>query len=91
MGKIKMEILCRAIEKFGYSAQVLKLQEEALELALAISRLNCPTKDEGKMIEEFYGELADMKIMMAQAEIMFSKKKLDKVVKLKLKKLESYL
>lgn len=68
-------ILMKIIDKFGVSAQIDKIQEEALELALVLNQRRCPTKDMDEMDANLYDELADMKIMLAQAEIIFDKKK----------------
>lgn len=86
---MKKEILQKAIDKWGKETQTNKIQEEALELALVINQMKCPTKDFLKMEENLYDELADMKIMMAQAELIFDKKRIDEIVEYKLNKLES--
>lgn len=62
--------LIAAIDKFGVDGQVRKLQEELLELALVLNQINCPTKNRSKMEENLYSELADVKIMMIQAELI---------------------
>lgn len=81
-------IYVQIINRFGREVQINKIQEEALELALAL--MKCPTK--GDLTEELYGELADMKIMMAQAEILFDKQKIDQMVEFKLNRFkEKYL
>ncbi len=83
-------IYVQIINRFGREVQINKIQEEALELALVLNQMNCPTK--GDLTEELYGELADMKIMMAQAEILFDKQKIDKMVEFKLNRFkEKYL
>lgn len=83
------EILQKAFDKWGKETQINKLQEEALELALVLNQRNCPTKDEGLMEEKLYDELADMKIMMKQAEMfLFDKDRIDRQVDLKLAKLD---
>lgn len=81
------------IKVFGREAAVDKIQEECQELALALHQLKCPTKtDKKKLLADVYGELADVKIIMRQAEMMFSKKKINKLVNQKLqKKKEKYL
>ena len=61
----------RIIEKWGREVQVNKIQEEALELALVLNQRNCPTKDQEVMEAALYDELADMKIMMMQADLLF--------------------
>lgn len=89
---MNVEILKKAIEFFGEETQINKIQEEALELALVLNQIKCPTKDSNLMNENLYSELADMKIMMAQAELIFDKEKINKVVEFKLKRLnEKYL
>lgn len=80
------EFLRQIIAKWGRDVQINKIQEEAIELALVLNQRNCPTKDPVKMEDELYGELADMKIMMAQAEIIFCKERIDSKVKEKLKR-----
>jgi phosphoribosyl-ATP pyrophosphohydrolase len=81
------------IRLMGTDAAVDKIQEEAQELALALHQLKCPTKtDKKKRLNDVYGELADMKIMMRQAEMLFSKKKINRLVNQKLQlKRDKYL
>lgn len=85
---MKDEILYKIINKFGIEVQVNKIQEEALELSLVLNQLKCPTKDHKKLMDQLYDELADMKIMMAQAELIFDKEIIDERVEYKLKKCE---
>lgn len=87
--KINKGILHKAIEKFGRDTQINKIQEEALELSLILNQRNCPTKDPEQMEASLYDELADMKIMMAQAEILFDADRINERVKFKLDKLQS--
>jgi NTP pyrophosphatase (non-canonical NTP hydrolase) len=68
------------ITKWGRDTQVNKIQEEALELALVLNQRNCPTKDPAKMEEALYDELADMKIMMMQADILFDAERINERV-----------
>lgn len=70
------------IERFGRDVQINKIQEEALELALAINHLQCPTKDDTEA--NLYGELADMVIMMEQAKILFDIERIQSTMRLKL-------
>lgn len=86
---IDKEILQKVINKFGPTNQIHKIQEEALELALILNQISCPTKDITLMEDNLYDELADMKIMMAQAEILFDADRINKRVKYKLDKLQS--
>jgi len=82
----------RIIDRFGSEVQVNKIQEEALELALALNQVNCPTKNKAEKLENVYEELADMKIMMAQAEKLFDADKINQLVDFKLNRFsEKYL
>ena len=87
--KMNKEILQKAIDKWGKETQINKIQEEALELALVLNQRKCPTKDVEQMEANLYDELADMKIMMAQAEILFDADRINERVKFKLDKLQS--
>lgn len=87
--EINKDILQKAIQKWGRDIQINKIQEEALELSLVLNQMKCPTKDVEKMEENLYDELADMKIMMAQAEILFDAARIDARVQFKLEKLQS--
>ena len=79
----------KIIERFGRETQINKIQEEALELALAINQSKCPTKQNKDWEAAIISEIADMKIMLAQAEILYSKERIDAVVKMKLEKVET--
>ncbi len=87
--KMNKEILQKAIDKWGKETQINKIQEEALELALVLNQRKCPTKDVEQMEANLYDELADMKIMMAQAEMLFDADRINERVKFKLDKLQS--
>lgn len=88
---IDRNVLISAIAKWGRNVQVDKIQEEALELALVINQLKCPTKSSSEMIEKLYDEIADVKIMIAQAEILFDSDKIDERVAYKMKRLKMIL
>ncbi len=81
------QVLLKAIKKWGKETQINKIQEEALELALVLNQRKCPTKDSSVMEDNLYSELADMKIMMAQAEIIFDANRINKQVEYKLNRL----
>ncbi len=85
----EIDLLHMAIDKWGRDVQVNKIQEEALELSLILNQMKCPTKNPEEMEFLLYSELADMKIMMAQAEILFDKARIDKFVQLKLERLRN--
>ena len=88
---IKIEILQKAIEKWGDLAQIDKIQEEAQELALALHQFKCPTKNPIKEMNNIYSELADMKIMMQYAELLFNPDRINLVVKQKMDRLEKLI
>lgn len=93
MRKENITTIRNLIKLHGRDAAIDKIQEEAQELALSLHQLKCPTKtDKKKRLDDVYGELADMKIVMRQAEMLFSKKKINRLVNQKLqKKREKYL
>lgn len=93
MRKENITTIRNLIKLHGRDAAIDKIQEEAQELGLALHQLKCPTKtDKKKQLDDVYGELADMKIMMRQAEMLFSKKKINRLVNQKLqKKRDKYL
>jgi len=82
-----IELLQMAIDKWGREVQMNKIQEEALELSLILNQMKCPTKNKEELEINLYSELADMKIMMAQADLLFDKERIDTIVKLKLERL----
>lgn len=85
---MNIEILKKAIEKWGRETQINKIQEEALELALILNQMKCPTKNQYEMEANLYSELADMKIMMAQAELLFDADRINSNVDIKLERLQ---
>lgn len=88
---IPKEILQKAIDKWGRDNQIDKIQEEAMELALALHQYKCPTKDKEEEIDKIYDELADMKIMVEYFDLLFDEEKINKVIEFKLNRLEKYL
>jgi NTP pyrophosphatase (non-canonical NTP hydrolase) len=79
-------ILHKIINKWGRETQINKIQEELLELCLVLNQINCPTKDPKEIEAKLYDELADAKIMMAQADILFDEDRINDRVKFKLDK-----
>lgn len=79
------KLLEKAIAKWGVETQTKKLQEECLELALVINQMDCPTKPD--LTDQFIDELADVKIMMAQAELMYGADRINERVDYKLKRM----
>ena len=86
-----MNIYEQAIERWGADNQITKIQEECLELSLAINNMACPTKDKVVAYENFIDECADVIIMMRQAELIIGKEVLDSAIDKKLEKLKKHL
>lgn len=64
MSKKAKTVYQKAVEKWGIDAQVGMMQEECIELALAIRKMN---RDENEQrFEEFIDEVADVTIMVEQ-------------------------
>jgi predicted nucleotidyltransferase len=85
MRSANLKIIKGIIKLFGRQSAIDKIQEESIELALALHQYKCITKiDKKRRLNDIYGELADMKIMMRQAEMLFSKKKINRLVNQKL-------
>jgi NTP pyrophosphatase (non-canonical NTP hydrolase) len=81
----------KAVKKWGKHLQLLKIQEEAIELALAISHYNCPTRDKAKTYPALIDELADMEIMLEQARVIFDATEIDERVQFKKERLKNIL
>ena len=89
---MKSEILNKAIDKWGTKSQIAMVQEEATELALAVHKyLNRSETDKVKLRNDLIDELADMKIMLAQAEIIMGKKDIENRVSFKMQRLANRL
>jgi NTP pyrophosphatase (non-canonical NTP hydrolase) len=89
---MKSEILHKAIDKLGTKNQIAMIQEEATELALAVHKyLNRSETDKVKLRNDLIDELADMKIMLAQAEIIMGKKDIENRVSFKMQRLANRL
>lgn len=84
-------LLNRAVLKFGKEAQIDMIREESIELALAICHYRRRNRDFGEAEERLYDELADMKIMMAQADLLFDTDRIRRVIDYKLSRLEENL
>jgi NTP pyrophosphatase (non-canonical NTP hydrolase) len=69
------ELCCRAIDKWGGDLQMNLFVEECAEALKALSKIrrsNTPIlKTEVKLRDDFLKELADLKIMIRQMEILF--------------------
>lgn len=80
--------ICKELVKhFGNNYVIDKLAEESLEVALAVTQFKCETKtDKKKRLNDVYLEVADLKIALRQAEMVLSKRKINKYVNAKLQK-----
>jgi len=88
---IDNNILKEAIELWGTTAQIDMIIEECLELSLALQKLKRSSKTKAvydDKIAQVVDEIADVKIMLAQAEQMFPKEDIDKRVKYKMNRLK---
>ncbi len=72
-----VNILKRALNKWGLRAQLEMLQEEATELALATRSV---IRGKVDSVEELAGEIADVEIMIEQMKIAFEDQSLRKQV-----------
>jgi NTP pyrophosphatase (non-canonical NTP hydrolase) len=85
---INQEILQKAIDTNGKEAQMAMIQEECMELAIALhKRLNRNWIAE----EDIISEIADVTIMLAQANLIFDKHAIQAEVNKKMKRLENRL
>lgn len=90
---IDLNILREAINKWGQDSQLEMLEEESIELALALQKL----KRVGgralntKRIDDVYDELADMTIMLAQANFIFDPDRIEERIKFKMDRLKKRL
>ena len=82
-----LKIIKGLLKLDGNEAGKDKIIEEAVELSLSLIQLKCPTKlDKKKRLNDVYKELADMKIALRLAEMIFDKRKINKYVNQKLEK-----
>jgi len=79
-------ILQRAIDLWGEKAQRELIIEESLELGLALMKLR-RSGDPEEQMKDVIDEVADMKIMVAQAELLYGKEAIDKRVEYKMNRL----
>jgi len=84
-------ILRKAIEKWGFEAQCEMIIEECIELALAMQKLKRIRGDKDQKYKNVIDEIADVKIMIRQAEKMFPIDEINKRVIFKMNRLEERL
>lgn len=79
------EVIYKAINKFGEENQKLIAMEELAELQQALS------KDRRGLKHNVEEEIADVKIMLWQLELMYDNKKIEEWVKKKIERLDKKL
>lgn len=86
MKRKNLKILKRLLELNGENFVLDKLQEESLELSLALHQLNhSPHKlDKKKRLNDVYKEFADLKNIMRQAELFLNSKRINRLANTKL-------
>ena len=88
---IKREILLEAIEKWGELAQIEMIEEECIELTLALQKLKRVRSDKQKKINNVIDEIADVSIMIAQAKIIFDEKLINERIEFKMNRVKERL
>ena len=90
-GFIDDEILFQAIETWGADAQREMIIEECLELALALQKMKRIRGDRAEKFNNVIDEIADVKIMIRQAEHIFNPRLVNERVDFKMKRLQERL
>lgn len=87
---IDIELLKRAIEKNGHRKQMEMVEEESGELASAMHKYLTRGKT-SELATNVIDEIADMNIMIAQANILFNPKLIQERIDYKLGRLKNRL
>ena len=90
-GFIDDKILDKAIEAWGLDAQLEMVIEECLELALALQKLKRLRGDMTQKEKNVIDEIADVKIMIKQAEKIFGSEPVNERVDFKMNRLNDRL
>jgi len=87
------KILLEAVRTWGKEAQINMIEEECIELAHAICKLRRKRGDPDKKLDNLIDELADVKLMMMQADIIFEdlKDRIDERMDFKLNRVKERL
>lgn len=85
-GLIDDGILQKAIDLWGFDAQCEMIEEECLELALAIQKFK-RRGDKATKYNNIIDEIADVKIMISQAERIFPIDQINERIDFKMKRL----
>jgi len=83
------KFLVKVISKYGFKLQIQKIEEEALELALAIHHYTNKKNNPEERLAKVIDELADVEIMLEQAKLMFNNVAIQERVEFKLNRLRS--
>jgi NTP pyrophosphatase (non-canonical NTP hydrolase) len=81
-------VLIKAVDSWGIDAQLMMAQEECAELIQAISKFFRKKPQATEMVIE---ELADVKIMIAQLELLFDTDEIKKMIEIKIDRLAKRL
>ena len=84
-------ILDKAIKTWGIEAQLEMVIEECMELALALQKLKRKRGDSNQKIVNVIDEIADVKIIIRQAEKIFGSEPVNKRVDFKMNRLTERL
>ena len=84
---INQEILHATIKKWGSDAQLEMVKEECMELALAIQKYQRGFSQE--RLDNLIDEIADVNIMIAQANMLFDHEKIQERIDFKLNRLQN--
>lgn len=90
-GFINEELLEKAIDVWGFDDQCEMIIEECLELALALQKLKRLRDDKKQKFDNVIDEIADVKIMITQAQRLFPKDLIDARVDYKMNRLKERL
>lgn len=85
------DVLNKAIEVWGNEAQLEMVIEECLELALALQKLKRKRGNPLDKINNVVDEIADVKIMIYQAERIFGSQPVNERVEFKINRLKERL
>ena len=86
-GYIDTNILDSAIEVWGVDAQCEMIIEECMELALALQKMKRIRGNREDKLKVIIDEIADVKIMITQAQRIFSSVEIDKRIDFKMTRL----
>ena len=90
-GYIDDNILQSAIDTWGFDAQCEMILEESIELALALQKMKRVRGDKQQKFDNLIDGLADVKIMIRQAERLFPIDIINKRIDFKMNRLKERL